>query len=250
MRSSKVMELYTKTYSTSKKRKPTTDSLYENYLVDAGWKALEGYHHSSRMPDPRKVKKVGDPRIFELRSSGIRDLKSWHKNYRKEEDWQWLKQSILSDNPKDLYLQIDASYPTHKILSALRKLISQQKIQINNSPDDSEWFGPQYVTKEIQENFISQIPEHIKRKFPDIKISLWQKPKTIIEFDVSTWIDYFRCYDLRRCEGKSFGEIALQVYGNSNKRDFAKKGYDRVSILIPYAETHNWPPPANFLNPK
>jgi len=247
LRSPKVMKLYTKTYSISKKRKSTTDCLYENYLVNPGWSALTGFHHAY-LPDPRNITRVGDPRIFELRSSGIRDLKSCHKNYSEEEEWQWLKESILSGNPKSLYLEIDVSCPTNKIISALRKLISEQKIQIKNSPDDSEWFETQYVTKEDQDKFISQIPKDIKGKF-NIKLRPWKNPKTLIDFDVETWIDYFRCYDLRQCKDKTYGQIAGKVYGDSKtKYDAAGKAVKRVSILIWYAKTNNWPPPKNFQN--
>ena len=68
---------------------------------------------------------------------------------------------------------------------------------------------------------------------------------------VKTWIDYFRCYDLRHCEAKTFGQIARKVYGDSTKfYEVAEKAFKRVSKLIHYAETKNWPPPPNFLNKK
>lgn len=62
---------------------------------------------------------------------------------------------------------------------------------------------------------------------------------------MKAWLDYFRCYDLRQL-GKTFGQVALQVYGESDKRENAEKAYDRVSKLIEYAERKEWPPPSGF----
>jgi len=68
--------------------------------------------------------------------------------------------------------------------------------------------------------------------------------------DIKAWIDYFRCYDLRHCDGKSYKEIAFEVYKNApiqRKTDHVQKAVDRVTTLIQYAESNNWPPHSGFL---
>lgn len=68
-------------------------------------------------------------------------------------------------------------------------------------------------------------------------------------YSVDTWIDYFKCYDLRYCQGLPFGEIGEQVYGTKTKgREIPTQACHRVQILIRHAESDDWPPPSGFLN--
>ena len=67
------------------------------------------------------------------------------------------------------------------------------------------------------------------------------KPK---RFDVEIWLKYLACYDLRWVEGKTYGVIAQQVYGETGRkpRDRAETAVDRVTQMIQAAEHHQWPP--------
>jgi hypothetical protein len=62
---------------------------------------------------------------------------------------------------------------------------------------------------------------------------------------IKRWLDYFKCYDLRRCEALSFGEIAKRVYGQRDAKTYerAEQGFKRARTLIRAAEANNWPPP-------
>ena len=109
---------------------------------------------------------------------------------------------------------------------------------------------PEQLREELKEKelLIAEQKAQLK-KIPDP----WHQghPINAIKLDIHTWIDYFRCYDLRQCEGKTFGQIAAKVYGDSTKKyENAETAYKRVSKLIHYAESNNWPPPTNFLNAK
>jgi len=227
LRSKKVAKLYKETFSSKKPGILQTDSLYMNYFVYPGWGVLKGFHHRLIMCDKMlkfimKDQPYYDSGVIDLRTTLCKALPE-----RKEMFLQSLKKMMHSDDPKNLFLEIDATYPTRDILNALRKLIAQQKEQIKNTPDDSPWFRPRLIKANLSQG---------------------NKPKHVLKLDAKTWIDYFRCYDLHRNEGRSYGRIAIQVYDDSKKEDLAKKAYKRVHKLICYAETNNWPPPANFLN--
>jgi len=218
LRSSKVMKLYTQTFASTKKGDLTTDTLYRDYSVIQGWEVLEGQHHPFRNEKtaPSHVEK-NQP----YSHVGITDLKAkirLSKTKPEEYDLFWceLQDEVLSGDYTNLVLEIDVSYPIPNIIRALRKLIAEQKAQAKKTPD-------------VWGHFIHFIH--------------------FIKLNFQTWIDYFRCYDLRRCEGKTFGQIAGKVYGDATKKyENAETAYKRVSKLIHYTETNTWPPPANFLN--
>jgi hypothetical protein len=70
----------------------------------------------------------------------------------------------------------------------------------------------------------------------------------------NAWLKYFQCYDLRHCEGLTFGEIAKRVYtvptGRSVQQrtrqqslyDEAERNFKKVGRLIRAAVTRTWPP--------
>lgn len=64
------------------------------------------------------------------------------------------------------------------------------------------------------------------------------------KFDVSTWLDYLACHDLRITEGLTYGQIAQRVYGDggAKPRDLAEKAVARVQRYIRAAERNEWPP--------
>ena len=231
------MELYKKTYSTSDEWNSLTDSLYKKYRVTPGWLVLKGYHHHLL----REHLQGKYSEIQPFHRSGLVDLRTSQRQKVEipgigEKAWHYLQNSILSDDPRFMYLRIDASYPTKIIMNALRKRINQQKTEIEKTPDDSEWFQTQYIE-----------PKNNKKGFAGI----FRRSKTVIQFDVPRWIDYFTCYDLRHGAGKTYGQIAGKVYGDSkSKYENAEIAVKRVTKLIHYTVTENWPPPKNFLNKK
>jgi hypothetical protein len=69
-------------------------------------------------------------------------------------------------------------------------------------------------------------------------------PRRSYTFDISTWLNYLACYDLRVANGLTYGEIAQRVYQKkgSRSRDRAEKAVTRVKTFIESAEHHHWPP--------
>jgi len=234
LRSEKVAKLYEQTFETGKSK--TTfgnlefyvDFLEKNYKVSLGWRVLKGIHHNLILMS--ETRKGYFTRHQPYKDSGIFDLKAELARGRtalegEKRFWRILKDSLDSGNPQSLYLQIDASYPTRRILDSLKIILESQKAEINKTPEDSPWFSL------IKSKSKTVNREHLRK------------------LDIQTWIDYFRCYDLWHGKDKSFGQIALKVYGDSQtKYEAAEKAVKRVRILIHYAETHNWPPPKNFQN--
>jgi len=238
LRSPKVAKLYKETYTPPKpkeNRHLRTDSLFINYQVWPGWSVLKGKAHHYRFD----VNRLSEYAKFQpYHASGIYDLKVIPGVDYLNQDWPagkmrnvalFLGDQILSEDPKLIHLTIDATYPTQKILSTLRKIIGLQKEKIKNTPDASPWFQHRYLKSGRLQ---------------------FTKPKHVLKLDAKTWIDYFLCYDLRHCGAKTFGQIARKVYGDAKKYEVAEHAYKRVCTLIQYAETKNWPPPPNFLNKK
>jgi hypothetical protein len=145
-----------------------------------------------------------------------------------------LEQAILNKDPRYLWVRIDAAYPPTRILKALKKELEKRHKTLN------------VISPELGHTVLVSSPSEIWGDFQPRHPS--KKPPLL---SIKTWIDYFRCYDLRRCKALSYGQIAHKVYGDSkNKYEVAEKAVKRVGKLIEYAESNNWPPPSNFLNKK
>lgn len=69
-------------------------------------------------------------------------------------------------------------------------------------------------------------------------------PRQPYKFNVTTWLDYLACYDLRVAEGLTYGKIAERVYHRKGPqpRDQAEKAVARVTKFVEAAERHRWPP--------
>lgn len=65
-------------------------------------------------------------------------------------------------------------------------------------------------------------------------------------FDLQTWLNYFRCYDLRVRDKLTFGQIGKIVYPEEKASkayyERAEQGYKRAARMIKAAETNSWPP--------
>lgn len=82
----------------------------------------------------------------------------------------------IDPNPCYLYLRINVAYPPTTIWKAIEPLLTQRRKELPTK--DRKW------------------------------ASRWQKPH-----DVRTWINYFKCYDLKKEHPNlSFGEIGKEVY--------------------------------------
>ena len=68
-------------------------------------------------------------------------------------------------------------------------------------------------------------------------------PTQPYRFNLTTWLDYLGCYDLRVAQGMTYGKIAAHVYQKKGPRprDQAEKAVTRVKELIKAAEHHLWP---------
>jgi hypothetical protein len=70
------------------------------------------------------------------------------------------------------------------------------------------------------------------------------RPKQPYKFNITTWLNYLTCYDLRVANGLTYGKITERVYQKkgSRSRDQAEKAVTRVKAFIELAEHHRWPP--------
>lgn len=82
----------------------------------------------------------------------------------------------------------------------------------------------------VEERYNTSSSSQVKKPYP---------------FDLTTWLGYLSCYDLRKARGFTFGQIAKHVYQRSGAkpRDRAEKSVRRTHRFIHLAESLNWPPP-------
>ena len=95
-------------------------------------------------------------------------------------------------------------------------------------------------------------PEAILQKLRPIlrKRYVPTKPSPIKGYrGFKTWLDYFKCYDLRHHDRLEYGPVAEKVYGTRRDakergkvRDRAEKAVVHVTRLIKAAERNDWPP--------
>lgn len=81
----------------------------------------------------------------------------------------------------------------------------------------------------------------LKQRHQEGQSSLPTQP---YKFNITTWLDYLACYDLRVANGLTYGEIAERVYQKkgARPRDQAEKAVTRVKAFLEAAEHHTWPP--------
>ena len=137
------------------------------------------------------------------------DLESWLLNRIKSQDERWL------------WLRIDTSYPPHAILKTLEKKLTQRHKKIGPKPQDR-------IVLIDSDSTYSIVKPTYESPIRDFK----------------AWIDYFKCYDLRYCDGLTYGQIATRIFGKRNAQLYglAKKACKRARRLIVAAEENDWPP--------
>lgn len=207
-------------------RSPTLHKLYrrktkyihEKYSI--GWYVLKGGHHSWLVPQDEL--EPGNPQGWG--DKGLRDIGAIAKHLLPEQ-LEALKGDITADDSHLMYVEINPAFPPKTILEALRPILAER----HKTTSDERGITRRIRHLDHRLNPYGWIiPFHTRIK-PPIR-------------DIKTWLNYLRCYDLRHCQGLSFGQIAKQVYGNYLKRDLAEKAYVRVARLIQAAEKNDWPP--------
>ena len=219
LRSKDLIKLYRATFGA----KPTKngDAIVIEQGIIFGWGIRKGEHHVLLLKSylELETQRTGQSQL----KSGIHDLQIellQESAAMHERVMEGIQERMSDSSSPFLWLEIDVRYTPTSICKKLKEML-KAKLDTYNA--------------------------HLKRGASPTHSS----PKTT-SLDPHTWIDYFQCYDIRHCEGKSksFGEIAIKVYGDSEKREVAEHAYKRVCKLIEYAESNIWPPPSNFLNKK
>jgi hypothetical protein len=158
-----------------------------------------------------------------LQDAGITDLDHW-QNVPGGSALHILN-PVRTDPSRFLHLQLDCAIPPTTLLKALTP-------------------------------FLVERHRHLKVEFEIGGPAPWlhhptRRPPIL---DVSAWLTYFKCYDLRQCYGLSFGKIAEQVFGpvvgksqSASRRrrslyDRAERGYKATRRLIRNAVANRWPP--------
>lgn len=119
---------------------------------------------------------------------------------------------LHSPLPRFVCLRLDISHSPSSIIESLRPLLEERSKQYEKTP-------PKDALEQMHR-------ENRKTTFRDI----------------TAWIKYFQCYDLRHCEDLSYGKIAIKVYGTQIARDRAEQAVRRVSRAIKAAESNTCPP--------
>ena len=127
---------------------------------------------------------------------------------------------IEVNNPRYLYLRIDTRYPPTVIKEALDLLLSPHHKQFAKAREKLTGEQLKLVTEESRRG------------------RSWTAP-----FEVETWLQYLRCYDLKKVGGRLDGEIGELVYEkrNDQSRKRVVNAVKRVKELIHQAE--NYLPP-------
>lgn len=215
LRSKSLMELYEATFG-SKPTKNDEAIVIEQGII-FGWGILKGEHHSlllkahPEFEDQITGQPYGRFGINDLQLSLLEQAPSGQG-----EVMNWIQDGMIDPNSPYLWLQIDSRSSPSPMCEKLKKMV---RAKLNT-----------YNLKQ------AALPKSSSTK--------------TINLDPYTWIDYFRCYDLLHCDGKSYKEIAFEVYKDApiqRKTDHVQKAVKRVSTLIQKAESNNWPPPSGFL---
>jgi len=250
LRSKAVHQLYTQRKMNPKSQ---TDEFTSRHAVHIGWNALTGAHHCALRPNDTmaigesfgvfkvKVRKIYSPEFFV--GQGIVDLTglaNHDPNLAKYHMWQTLDRT--EDGPRAVVLAIDPARPPEATIKDLRPYLRQL-------------YKPYKGKKQLDEQFLNrslksgtQRPKFIIGVHkPGVTLNShpYRKPPFTSYKSIETWLNYFRCYDLRTTQPLSFGEIAEQVYGTNTRQTYerAEQGYKRVCKLIRCAEQNDWPPP-------
>jgi len=236
------MALYRHTYPSWNRENWRTDMLTTKYYVIGGWLALEGLHHTYHLYQDSSVhpelglseEDMGGTPYLDRIGPGVRNLRVILEHdidlFRELMDGVTNPSGQGLDKPtRALWLAIDPACAPEATIKVLRRFLHEEHKAYKGRKGKLE------------------------SEFLDIPWPHWQyapyrdpKKKPLIQGyeGIKTWLNYFKCYDLRRCEGISFGQIAEQVYGSRTRQTYerAEKAVKRVRQLIHAAEHKKWPP--------
>lgn len=266
LRSASVHRLYSqcKTSSGRMMERP----LFSRYGFT--WDAIDGAHHVLLWnPDPMFMAPPWFPPIpvgqsDKLSRAGVIDVGA---SVREGHALSW--STLMQDTgPRFLYLAIDNMTPPGTIIDALRPILKERHALTEQMPpidtitiyngmssdgdmiSDDDIFDDSVTDDNINaDNEMTTASEiatdeddHMKKGFIQPH-NAWKKSPIR---DVEKWLNYFRCYDFRRCDGLTFGQIGKTVYATEKeqekKRDRAEKAVARAEQLIEQAESNKWPP--------
>ncbi|MGC4097197.1 MAG: hypothetical protein QM706_08790 [Nitrospira sp.] len=117
--------------------------------------------------------------------------------------------------------------------------------------------NPAYTDKEISQEVLEAVARH-RTGMSENVTNAWRNWRYTKSIDITAWIDYLHCYDLK-ISGNGYGAVGKEVYGGAipplpanvaRMRNRAKQGVKQVLNLIEAAEcTPNgpWPPSPEFL---
>ena len=165
-----------------------------------------------------------------------RDKTTWC-GYDGEQD---ILESLRNSNPRFVYLRFDLAHPIDTILESkkLRRLLKKKREQFHKQPK-ARTIPIVSLLRRPSPSDVGD-PEVIFRG-PAFAFSDRQRKWTPFK-DISNWLNYLKCDDLRE-KGHSPQEIAAKVY--PGMKQGAEKYYSaikRVKQAIKSAENGTWPP--------
>lgn len=213
------------------------DPLFVKYRVAGGFSVTEGAHHALYL-DPES-EYLGALVGLACQNTEVVDLEKFYKAEQgfTAMDFQTgksLENMILEKNPRYLWVRLDAASPPTRIIAELKKELTRRHKQVKNIPP------------------LGSSPDVLVGKWGILVRHYTHPHKQSPIRDFTTWVQYFRCYDLRQFKKLEYGPIAKKVYLNpetqddppkkAQARDRAETAYKRVQRLIKAAEEYNWPP--------
>jgi len=209
LRSPKAMDAYREGYEH-----------YRSHLrkLGIGYDLLKGEHHfflTMDTSDPSKNQGASAFINAGFVADGILDLPTLARHtptaQLKVGGEDWSLELLRSTDPRYLCLRLDASCSPNALIKRLRPLLQDRYEQVKNAPFDSPF-------------------------------ARFYRAKTTPFRNISTWFQYFQCYDLRQ-SNLTVALIAERVYpDDTNALDKAKLAIRRVQAVIRTAEENRWPP--------
>jgi len=227
LRSDDVCQLYKDTFAQWNDENQFSDTMFIEHGVFWGWHILDAAHHAYLVPAAMEELDRLSGRLHD--DAGISDLQAFFRNRIKmgfpfKEDAVMVCERMVNDDPRYIWIRIDAAQAPHSVLAALEEKLKRlhKTVEI---PVRQATIGI------LKESRFVEVPHH-PRKPPPIR-------------DLPSWLKYFMCYDLRTINGLTYGQIAQRVYQTKGKNasDQVRKAVARVDQLISYATSGPWPPP-------
>lgn len=176
-----------------------------------------GFDFDEVLDEARHHNLIGYLNVVEDPLSPILDITSDIKKKKDLKDAYTLKLWI---SPQYKYFRLDCRNPPETIIKRLKPLLKKAHQDSLALPLKRDVGGGQGLAY------------HPYKKPP------------IHNGNLSLWLQYLNCYDLRECEALSFGIIAKRIFDQSGTRAYKRvqRIHGRVTELIVAAEQNIWPP--------